>query len=166
MPKKRRIWKSTGKREYLEDYYESHKKTIDNAVAVYKTRHPSSQSAKEIFVNRLYYGKDWNSAKRAKYEIDREIHLLRGGDSDEWEAKHTPNNRPSYYKSQTRVNKRFKSGYIEHDFEGEDSEGTFEIQGYYSLGKSSYVIAKVRRYFGEDSPFEAWEWKKKNEIGL
>lgn len=168
MPKKRRLWKSTGKREYLEHYYDTHKKTIDNAIAIYKTRHSSSQSAKEMFVNRLFYGKDWNSAKKAKEVIDREIHLLRGGDVDEWEARHLDNFRPSYYKRQRRLDSKFEKGFNEYDYSSEDSISRFDIQGYYNLkGKSSYVIAKVIRYWGDDdSPYETWEWKKKDEIGL
>ncbi len=173
MRKKRRIWKINNKSGFINEYYEKHKKTIDRAVAKYKEQHPTSESPQEIFYRRLYYGTDWNSYKKAKQEIDKVIYSLRGGDEDEWVARHTLQNKPKYYSSQTRLNQKWDKAFIQYVYEGTDEEGEdFTVLGYHEIKGSKYVVAKFRKYFNyksgskSHSPYEYWEWVKRDEIGL
>ena len=151
------------KKIVLENYYDKHQKSVNNAVEKYKQRKHivTNKTNKQIFVDELKNtARDWGSARQAKEAIEKKLVEYRGGDIDWYEARH------GYGKEDfgdLRKLNKFKPTYVQYDFEISYDRN---VVGYYTLPISGMKIAKVRYTNNGRSPVEHWEYLYNNEIGL
>ena len=164
---KRVVVNANNKRAYLEEYYRVHKSKIDKAVAIYKKRRPSKVPAEKVFIDKLLYGsREWHSAKTANYEINKMLYVMRGGDEQLYEAKHTAVFRPEEFKDLRSLNKRLPGNFINTEVETQRDSYRAVVQGYYEITGSDYVIAKVMVYYDDNSPTQEWEYLNRYELGM
>lgn len=178
--KKQRLYKSSGKKEYLERYYDKHKKKIDDAIDSFRRRNPGvlTGSNKKIFVDDLYLGKDFNSKRNANLQIERTIygykHAKNNSDRAYLEAAYEVKqkakileNTPEKYKNMDtrKLRSRISDELIDYEFKDEDTK----IFGYYKVKwERDYVLVRQLKYHRADekSPEEQVVWRRKDEIDL
>lgn len=178
--KKQRLYKSGDKRQYLEEYYEKHKKTIDNAINKFKRRkdvHLTGDN-KKIFVDDIYLGKDFNSKRNAKLEIERVIygykHAKNNAQRAYLEAAYEVKQKAKQFKDipgkyltmdTKKLRSRISDEMVDYEFKDDDSK----IFGYYKVKyERDYVLVRQLKYHAanEKSPEEQVVWRRKDEIGL
>lgn len=153
------------KKLFAEKYYNQHKKRVDAAINNYRKSHNIAPSVtnEKIFTDTIKYSaRNFGSKKSAKDYIQKKLFELNGGDLAVYEAKHGARNREDYGFSDLRkLNGRLDGNY--HDYKY--SEPDFEVEGYYEIKGSDVVIAKIIDK-SSGSPYEVWEFKNRDEIGL
>jgi len=164
--KGREIVGTAEKKAWAEDYYDKHRKQIDSAVNQWKEDNgvSTSKSNKEIFASEIAYGTvgDFHSVKKAQDAVSKKLHEMRGGDIELWEAKHDGAYRAEAgFNDLRKLNGKVKT-FVDYDFENAD----LDVNGYFDIEGTDYVIAKVWHKSDSGSPYFIWEYTKKGAIGL
>lgn len=151
------------KEVFARAYYNKNKKRIDRIIDAYKKSNNINATNDKIFVDEMVWGgKNWGSARQAKEAIERKLVKLQGGDTNWYDAKHGANR--GIFGDLRKMNRK-KPVYVDYQFGDKDQEG-FTVDGYYETSDPDIVIANISYYPSNDSPYEIWEYKYKDEIGL
>ena len=177
--KKQKIFGTSQRKQFAEDYYKTHRKTVDAAVDEYrKNNNIDAEIAKgklkpvsneEIFVAEITYGthtRGWYSKKTANASVARKLYELRNGDTEWYDAYHGIANEEDFpqYKDLRKFNNK-KASYTDYEF-GDPTDKDGQVVGYYSFGDPNVVLARVFYKPSSDSPYETWELRNKYDIGL